>query len=77
VVGDGTYLTVGETVTALSGLMSEDTVRRMADRGEIRSIRMGARGDRRLVAADVYKLRDDMQAQISPPPVDDEAGPTA
>lgn len=70
-VGDGTYLSVGEATAALSGLMSEDTVRRMADRGELRSIRLRVRGDRRIVAEDVYKLRDELQAQIATPPASD------
>ena len=64
-VGDGTYMTVGEAVAELAGLVSEDTVRRMADRGDFRSLRFGARQDRRSLAEDVRKYRDELQAQIA------------
>lgn len=60
VVGDGTWLTVGEAVSRLEGLASDQTVRRWCADGTLESIRLGgATGHRRIKAASVdAKLRE-------------------
>jgi excisionase family DNA binding protein len=67
VVGDGPWLTVGETVERLEGLVSDQTVRRLCKDGTLRSIRIGERQDRRIEAAsvDAYLAKLKSQSQQS------------
>jgi hypothetical protein len=71
-VGDGTYLTVGEAVTRLTSEphpvpVAEQTLRRMVDRGEVTTVRIGLRRDRRLLATAVDALKERMWAEAHPP----------
>ena len=63
-VGDGTYLTLGEAAEILAPFVSEATVRRMVDRGELRAVRIGPRRDRRVLAEDVRAHRAALEAEV-------------
>lgn len=66
-VGDGTWLTVGETVVRLEGLVSEQMVRRWCDDGTLESTRLpGARGDRRIKASSADALLRKLKAGPAP-----------
>jgi excisionase family DNA binding protein len=58
VVGDGTWLTVGEAVARLEGLASDQTVRRWCEDRTLESIRLGVSpsGHRRIKASSVDAL---------------------
>lgn len=71
-VGEGTYLTVGEAVARLTAEphpvpMSDQTLRRMAERGEVPTIRIGVRRDRRFLATVIAELNERMWAEAHPP----------
>src|SRR6266700_909151 len=61
-VGDGTYLTIGEAVQRLNAEphpvpIGDQTLRRMVERGLMPAMRIGIRRDRRLPAAAVDELK--------------------
>jgi hypothetical protein len=81
VVGDGTWLSIGEATERLAHLgYDEQKVRRLADSGKIRTMRPPAAGPgrshRRLFAEDVEKVRAEIEAQINQPnsPPDQQPG---
>jgi len=70
VVGDGTWLTVGEAVQQMWPVkVSDQTIRRLADRGRLRSMRLPTdRRDRHILADDVARLREEMLTEAYGPP---------
>lgn len=83
-VGDGTWLSIGEAVTRLTHLgYDEQRVRRLADAGKIRTMRPPAAGrgasHRRLLAEDVERVRAEIEAQIvgGPDSPGDDEGPAS
>ena len=81
-VGDGTWLTLGEAHERLKSEphpvpMSYQTLRRMVDRGELPTTRIGSRRDRRVTAKAVDELKERMWAEAHPPtnePAPDRTG---
>lgn len=70
-VGEGKYLTVGEAVERLTSEphpvpMSDQTLRRMAERGEVPTIRIGTRRDRRFPVEAIDTLKAQMWAEAHP-----------
>lgn len=64
VVGDGTWLTVSETVARLGGIVGEQTVRRMCADGTLESVRLGgSSGHRRILASSVDAYLAELKAQ--------------
>jgi excisionase family DNA binding protein len=71
VIGEGAYLTVGEAVERLNAEprpvpIKGQTLRRMAERGEVPTIRIGLRRDRRFPAAAVEALKERLWAEAHP-----------
>lgn len=60
-VGDGTWLTVGEAADRLDHLLSKQTVRRYADDGRLVSRRLLGK-HRRISAASVEELRRTLES---------------
>lgn len=68
---DGQWLTLGEAVARLKGEpkpvpISYSTLRRMAERGEIPTMRIGSRRDRRVPSAAVDELKARLWAEAYP-----------
>lgn len=79
-VGDGTYLTLGEAVRRLKSEphpvpIGEQTLRRQATQYGLRMIRIGIRRDRRFLASEIDALKERMWAEANPEPAGAE--PTA
>ena len=79
-VGDGTWLTLGEAVTRLKAApkpvpISYSTLRRMAESGEIPTTRVGRRRDRWVPAKAIDALKAEKWAEGHPEEGQDEAGP--
>jgi hypothetical protein len=75
-VGDGTYLTVGEAVRRLNSEphpvpIGDQTLRRMAGRGEPRMLRIGLRRDRRFLTTEIDALKERLWAEAHPSPGSD------
>lgn len=71
-MSDARYLTVGQAVARLNAEphpvpIKDQTLRRMAERGEVPTIRVGLRRDRRFLASVIEGLKERLWREANPP----------